>query len=286
MNKEDTKKIVFPKPFLKWAGGKRQLLKELSKAMPKNYEDYFEPFIGGGAFFFSLQPKGGFISDINPELIMTYQVIRSYPEELIKELKKYRNTEKDFYKIRNQDRKPAFKKLSKRKKEDRLKKAARCIYLNKTAFNGLYRMNSKGEFNAPYGFYKNPKIVDAENIRACSKLLQQTEIRCCSFTAIKSRVKKGDFVYFDPPYVPLSTTSSFTKYFKDDFNANMQVKLKELCDYLDKKGVQFMLSNSDSKLVRELYAQDYNIKTVKAIRAINCKGDKRGKINEIIVTNY
>lgn len=268
-----------PKPFIKWAGGKRQLVSELSKAIPPKYNRYFEPFIGGGALFFHLQPKGAYISDINPELINLYKVIRDDVELLIGNLKKYKNTEADYYLIRNADRTAEYKNW------DNVRKASRFIYLNRTCFNGLYRVNSDGFFNVPYGFHKTPKIVNEENLRACSKLLRDTEISLASFLAIEDKVKKGDFVYFDPPYVPISQTSSFTKYYKDDFDYDMQFELKELCDRITKKNVLFMMSNSYTDFVIDLY-KNYNIKKVKAIRAINCKGDRRGKINEVIITNY
>jgi DNA adenine methylase len=268
------------KPFMKWAGGKRQILNILVENMPKKYNRYYEPFIGGGALFFYIMPDNAYISDINPELINLYEVVRDNFEGLINDLKKHKNDEDYYYKLRNVDRTKAYTKWSK------VRKASRTIYLNKTCFNGLYRMNSKGQFNVPFGFYKNPKIVDGYNLKACSLLLQNTEIVLGSFLEIENRVKEGDFVYFDPPYVPINQTSSFTKYYKDDFDYDMQFELKELCDRISKKKVNFMLSNSYTEFVEKLYKKSYDFKKIKAIRAINCKGNKRGKINEVIIKNY
>ena len=280
LNIEESKtNIIISKPFIKWAGGKRQLIKELIKLLPANYNRYFEPFIGGGALFFAIQPKNAYISDINPELINLYNVVKNDVDLLINDLIKYKNTEDYFYKIRNLDRKPSYKKFSK------VRKASRFIYLNKTCYNGLYRTNSKGYFNVPFGSYKNPNIIDKQNLKACSELLKKTEIVSSHFLAIENEIKTGDFVYFDPPYIPINKTSSFTKYYKDDFNIDEQIKLKELCDRLTKKNIYFMLSNSYSKLILNLYKQ-YNIKKIKATRTINSKANKRGAINELIITNY
>ncbi len=266
-------------PFLKWAGGKRQILNDLVELMPKKYNRYYEPFIGGGALFFHIMPENAYISDINPELINLYEVVKDNVEELIEDLKKHKNQEDYYYKIRNVDRTSEYEKWS------NIQKASRLIYLNKTCFNGLYRMNNKGYFNVPFGFYKNPKIIDKENLRSCSELLQNTEIVLGSFLEIEHNVKEEDFVYFDPPYVPVNQTSSFTKYYKDDFDYDMQFELKELCDRISKKKVNFMLSNSYVDFVTKLY-KNYSIKKIEAIRAINCKGNRRGKINESIITNY
>lgn len=266
-------------PIVKWVGGKRQLMFELLKNMPKNYNRYFEPFIGGGALFFELQPNDAYISDTNEELINLYQVVRDNADELIKDLKKHEISKEYFLEIRNIDRTEEYKKWSV------VQKASRFIYLNRTCFNGLYRVNSKGEFNVPFGNYKNPKILDENNLLNCSELLKNTEIKCADFSEILSKVEKGDFVYFDPPYVPLNETSSFTSYTKDGFDMDMQFKLRDICDELDIMGVKFLLSNSDTKLVNELYG-NYNIKKVFASRAINANPDGRGKITEVLVRNY
>ena len=266
-------------PIVKWVGGKRQLMFELLKNMPENYNRYFEPFIGGGALFFELQPVNAYISDMNEELINLYQVVRDNVDELVADLQKHDISKEYFMEIRNIDRTEEYKNWS------NIQKASRFIYLNRTCFNGMYRVNSKGEFNVPFGHYKNPRIVDENNLINCSNLLQKTEIKHADFSEILKKVKKGDFVYFDPPYVPLSETSSFTSYTKDGFDMDMQFKLRDVCDELDSMGVKFLLSNSDTKLVNELY-ENYNIKKVFASRQINANADGRGKITEVLVRNY
>ena len=266
-------------PIVKWVGGKRQLMFELLKNMPKSYNRYFEPFIGGGALFFELQPDNAYISDMNEELINLYQVVKDNVYELIADLQKHDISKEYFMEIRNIDRTEEYRNWSD------VKKASRFIYLNRTCFNGMYRVNSKGEFNVPFGHYKNPRIVDENNLVNCSNLLQKTEIKHADFSEILKEVKKGDFVYFDPPYVPLSETSSFTSYTKDGFDLDMQFKLRDVCDELDSMGVKFLLSNSDTKLVNELY-ENYNIKKVFASRQINANADGRGKITEVLVRNY
>ena len=250
-------------PIVKWVGGKRQLMFELLKNMPKSYNRYFEPFIGGGALFFELQPQNGYISDMNEELINLYLTVRDNVYELISDLNKHEVSKEYFLEIRNLDRTEKYSTVS------NIEKASRFIYLNRT----------------PFGNYKNPRIVDADNLINCSKLLKDTEIKCADFSAILEKVKKVDFVYFDPPYVPLNETSSFTSYTKDGFDIDMQFKLREVCDELDSKGVMFMLSNSDTNLVNELYA-NYEIKKVFASRAVNANANGRGKITEVLVRNY
>ena len=266
-------------PVLKWAGGKRQLLPDLLNNLPKTFNNYYEPFVGAGALFFELQPSNAHISDVNPELINLYKIIKDDANALINDLKKHKNNEEYFYEMRNLDRTPEYKELS------NIQKASRFIYLNKTCFNGLYRVNSRGEFNVPFGKYSNPKIIDEINLLNCSKLLKNTEIQNESFTEIINKVKKNDFVYFDPPYMPVSQTSNFTSYTKDSFDINMQIKLKELCDELNERGVYFLLSNSDVLFINEIYSS-YEIKKVFAGRAINSEGSKRGKITEVLIKNY
>lgn len=266
-------------PIVKWVGGKRQLMFELLKNMPKSYNRYFEPFIGGGALFFELQSENAYISDINEELVNLYCVVRDNVDELIKDLSRHENSKEYFLKIRNIDRTEKYQEFS------NIEKASRFIYLNRTCFNGMYRVNSKGEFNVPFGYYKNPRIIDENNLLNCSGLLKKTEIKCADFSKILDKVQMEDFVYFDPPYVPLNETSSFTSYTKDGFDIDMQFKLRDVCDELDSMGVKFMLSNSDTKLVNELYA-NYDIKKVFASRAINANACGRGKITEVLVKNY
>jgi len=266
-------------PIVKWVGGKRQLMFELLKNMPKFFNRYFEPFIGGGALFFELQPDNAYISDMNEELINLYSVVQNDVEELIKDLRWHEVSKEYFLKLRNLDRSSQYSKLSD------VERASRFIYLNRTCFNGLYRVNSKGEFNVPFGNYKNPRICDERNLKNCSELLQKTEIKCADFSEVLNHAQKGDFVYFDPPYVPLNETSSFTSYTKDGFDIDMQFKLRDVCDELNDRGVMFMLSNSDTKFVNELYA-DYEIKKVFATRAVNANANGRGKITEVLVRNY
>ena len=195
-------------PIVKWVGGKRQLMFELLKNMPKNYNRYFEPFIGGGALFFELLPENAYISDMNEELINLYTIVRDNVYELIEDLSRHEVSKEYFLKIRNIDRTEKYAELSD------IERASRFIYLNRTCFNGMYRVNSKGEFNVPFGHYKNPRIIDENNLLNSSVLLKNTEIRHADFSEILKKVKKGDFVYLDPPYVPLSETSSFTSYTK------------------------------------------------------------------------
>lgn len=267
------------KPFVKWVGGKGQLLPQLMRKLPTKYGRYFEPFIGGGALFFALAPKRAHLFDINEELINTYVVIRDRVEELIKELKKHKYDEEYFYEVRSWDRERSFAKLSP------AKRAARFIYLNKTCFNGLYRVNSKGYFNVPFGDYKNPTILDQENLRRCSQALKGAAIEVASYLSVESRVRKGDFVYFDPPYAPLSATSNFTTYTAVGFEGSDQQQLRDLVVRLSKKGVFVMLSNSSAPLILDLYA-NFAIELVDANRSINSRGQARGPVKEVLVTNF
>lgn len=267
------------KPFVKWVGGKSQLLSELTTRIPDRFSRYFEPFLGGGALFFCLQPQQSILIDINEELTNTYKVVKEKVEELIIDLKQHIHEKNYYYQIRNIDRDLEYKLWSD------VQRASRLIYLNKTCFNGLYRVNSKGQFNTPIGSYKNPKIIDESNLRACSQVLQTAEIFTGSFFEIEEKITSSDFVYFDPPYAPLNATSNFTGYSQDKFDLSMQSNLRNLCDRLNAKGVRFMVSNSNAPLILELYS-DYKIEFVYATRAINSKGNKRGKIPEVIITNY
>ena len=271
-------------PVLKWVGGKRQLLNDIIPMIPKNCSTYVEPFIGGGAVLFELQPKKAIINDFNSELINVYTVIRDYSEELIKELQfhKDNNTSEHFYAVREYDRKPEFFSQM-----TPVQKAARVIYLNKTCYNGFYSVNSAGQFNSPYGKYKNPNIVNETVIRAMSKYFNENNIviKNEDFKEALKGLRRGAFVYLDPPYMPISSSSSFTGYTENGFNEDKQRELKELCDKLDKKGIKFLQSNSDCEFIRELYS-GYRIKTIKAKRAINSKGNSRGEINEVLIYNY
>lgn len=279
VNETDEDKTFLCRPFIKWVGGKTQLLPELIRRLPKKIKKYHEPFIGGGALFFSIRPSQAVISDINPELINLYEVVRDDVEGLLRDLKKHYYDEKYFYQVRNIDRTEEYLTWSP------VKKASRFIFLNKTCYNGLYRVNSKGQFNSPFGKYSNPKIVDPQNLSACSTALRNTQIKLASFESIEEPMDPGDFVYFDPPYVPLSTTANFTSYSKQKFDLEMQYRLYELCKRLTKKKIKFMLSNSSAPFVIELY-KDFNIERVSALRAINSNSAKRGAVDEMIITNY
>ena len=269
-------------PILKWVGGKRQLLSEIIPLIDESCDNYVEPFIGGGAVLFRLQPKKAIINDYNTELINVYRTVRDDLDALVallKEHEKY-NSSDYYYEVRALDRTPDFDKMS------NLEKAARIIYLNKTCYNGLYRVNSLGQFNSPYGKYKNPNIVNEVVLRAISKYLNRNEIsiRSGDYKDVLNDIEKNTFVYLDPPYMPISSSSSFTGYTEGGFGYDKQVELKEECDKLNSKGVHFLQSNSDCEEIRELY-KAYRIKVVKAKRAINIDAKKRGQINEVLIYN-
>lgn len=270
-------------PFLKWVGGKRQIMPSLMEHIPKDIKKstYIEPFVGGGAVLFHLQPAKAVINDYNEELINVYNVIKTNPDELIKDLKKHKNESDYFYEIRGIDRTEKFKKLSD------VQRASRIIYLNKTCFNGLYRVNSAGEFNAPFGRYKNPNIVNEPILRAVNKYLNDNdvEVNCGDYEKILKKATKKSFVYLDPPYHPISESSNFTGYVEGGWDENDQIRLREWCDYLDKKGVRFLLSNSSAELILEEY-RNYKISFVKANRAINSYDSSRGEIDELLNRNY
>ena len=275
------------KPFVKWAGGKNGLINSLISFIPKNFNYYFEPFVGGGALFFYLKnlnilnSKKIYLNDKNVELINAYKQIKINPNKLLEELEILKNnhSKEYFYKIRNLDRDFDFYSLSE------VFRAARFIYLNKTCFNGLCRYNAKGNFNTPMGNYKNPKIYDKDLIFSVHKVLKNVSITNKDFEVISLKAKKGDFVYFDPPYYPLNKTSSFVSY-TDNFSANEQIRLYKLFKMLDCEGIKVLQSNSNTDFIKELY-KDFEIIEVISKRAINCKGDKRGKITELIIRgNY
>lgn len=271
------------KPLLKWAGGKRQLLPTLIKRMPECYNTYFEPFLGGGALLFALQPKTAYVNDLNSELINMYLVVKNKPQELFIELEKHeKNHGHDyFYEIRNLDRTDEFST-----KTD-VELAARTIYLNHTCFNGLYRVNRKGYFNTPLGKYKKPNILDKENITSVHKYFNGNNVNLYNddYKKILKKVKQNDFVYLDPPYDPISKTESFTGYTSVGFSRHDQIKLKEECDRLNSIGAFFMVSNSNTKFIKELY-KDYKIIVIPAKRCINSKGNKRKNSTEVIIINY
>lgn len=299
------------KPFLKWTGGKKQILPELESRIPMEIRNtgiinrYVEPFVGGGAFFFLLknkyQVRQTFLIDINRELVLAYKTIQKNPLDLIRKLK---DLEENFFKLSAKDRKGLFYEIRglyndqmknfdyKNFNEDWVERSAFMIFLNKTCFNGLFRQNSKGEFNVPYGDYKNSKICDAENIIEVSKALYGSEIINGDFEISEKFIKEKTFVYFDPPYRPLSITSAFTRYSKENFNDEDQIRLAKFYKEMNDRGAYLMLSNSDPKnedpednFFDDLY-KSFNIERILANRVINRNGDKRGKIKEIIIINY
>ena len=304
---------VGAKPFIKWAGGKSQLIKSLKEYYPKELETgkitkYFEPFVGSGAVFFNVIQNyrnvlEAYLSDINDELILVYKVIKNHVEELTKELSKMqiifneKNADErieHYYKIRELYNKNKQKQISSKSKEISIERVSHTLFLNKTCYNGLFRVNSKGQFNTPYGRYKNPRIVDRSNLLNCSKVLQKAKISCSSYEKILKHVNKNSFVYLDPPYRPLTETSNFTAYTKFTFGDDEQKKLADFIKQLDSKGAKVMLSNSDPKNIdkkdnffEKLYRSNrFNIQRVKAKRMINSKGESRGAIDELIIRNY
>lgn len=269
-------------PVVKWAGGKRQLLDEILPLLPKRISMYCEPFLGGGAVLFARQPKNAVVNDLNSDLMLVYEVIRDNLEPLISSLEKHENTPEYFYRLRDLDRdKGAYQNLSK------VEKASRILYLNKTCYNGLFRVNASGAFNSPFGSYKKPNIVNGPVLRAVSKYLSSSNIQLFSedFAATLQRVPRGGFVYLDPPYDPVSDTASFTGYSKDGFDRSEQIRLKNCCDILTQRGVKFLLSNSSTPFIRELYA-GYPVQTVYAKRAVNSDAGKRGAVEEVLIRNY
>ena len=304
----------YAKPFLKWAGGKRQLLNEIKNNLPKDIigkddngneielKQYFEPFVGGGSVFFCLKNnykiKKSVISDINPELMLTYKCIQKKPELLKHYLKKLKNTYSDkrtwakkkkyFYDIRDCFNNNLHEINLKKINDEEIKRAAQMIFLNKTCFNGLYRVNKEGKFNVPIGNYKNPSIYDSDNIDEIHKLLNDNVIiKIQDYLNIEKYVKKDSFVYLDPPYRPVSKTSSFTDYYKDGFDENDQINLCKFIQRLKNNGAKVMLSNSktDDGFFEKHYSTS-NIYPVKARRYINSNAEKRKEIDELIITNY
>ena len=278
--------LVTPKPFVKWAGGKRQLIPILNQNLPESFGTYYEPFLGGGALLFHiLTDKNGqkcSISDLNSDLVLAYTTIRDRIDSLIASLKNHeknyqKNSESYYYSIRESNPRSAIEKTS------------RLIFLNRTCFNGLYRVNSKGKFNVPLGKYSNPNIVNEENLRAVSHILQSSRIsiKCRDFEAVLRDAKKGDLIYFDPPYQPVSATANFTSYTNKDFTYDDLTRLAELCLKLDSRGCNVLLSNSDSKEVAEVFAKNtWKITRIEANRSINSNSKKRTGHFELLIKNY
>ena len=257
------------------------MLRDIAEHVPSNYTTYYELFLGGGAVLFDIQPSKAVVNDINSEAINVYHVIKDDVEHLIEHLKQHKNEVDYYYQIRELDRKPDFENLSP------VEKASRIIYLNKTCYNGLFRVNSQGQFNVPFGKYKNPNITNEIVLRAVSKYLNENDVIILNtdFEKAVKGVKKGAFVYLDPPYDPLSDSSSFTGYTLYGFDKDEQIRLKNVCDWLDGKGCKFLLSNSATPFIKDLY-KDYTWEYVKASRNINSLSSGRGKIDELLVKNY
>ncbi len=274
-------KIGLAQPFLKWAGGKRQILEEIRKYVPKRFNIYYEPFVGGGAVLFDLQPQKAVINDVNCELINTYVVIRDAVDEVLRDLSKHQNEKEYFYTVRALDRTQMFKELTP------VERASRLIFLNRTCYNGLFRVNSQGQFNVPFGDYKNPAIVNESVIRAVHQYLASNDVKILygDFVDAVASATQGDFVYFDPPYDPLSDTASFTGYTLSGFSKTEQMRLRETMDCLTKRGCYVLLSNSATDFIKDLYS-GYKMVIVEAARAINSNASKRGKIDELLVMNY
>ncbi len=271
---------LVPRPFLKWAGGKTQIVDALLQHKPPRFCAYHEPFVGSAALFFRLYREGcvrrATLSDRNAELIDTYCAVRDVVHEVIQLLSEFPYSEDFYYTLRARD--PWQLSLAER--------AARMIYLNKTCYNGLYRVNREGKFNVPFGRYRSPNYLDEENLCAVSRALQHVELRCEPFEAVLDRAAPGDWVYFDPPYVPISPTANFTAYYAEGFGYSEHERLRDVCCALIARGVRVTVSNSDTPVVRALYGMSpFVIHEVRANRAINCKGGRRGKITELLITD-
>ncbi len=308
--KRTTDHSTVAKPFLKWAGGKGQLLDTFHGFYPDGLGNgkinhYYEPFLGGGAVFFDVAQrfniKAAYLYDVNSELVLTYKVVQNNVSELMEQLNAF---QRKYDMLNSEQRKELFYKVRQEFNYNRLKinhgkysqewvsRAAQIIFMNKTCFNGLFRFNQKGEFNTPAGRYKNPKILDEKNLKSVSGLLQIAVIKNCDFGEVGKDIKPQSFVYFDPPYRPISKSAGFTAYSKNEFGDAQQIRLATFFDELDKKGVQVMLSNSDPKNTRpddnffdDLYSK-HHIHRIPAKRMINSDATKRNAINEIVVTNY
>jgi DNA adenine methylase len=277
---------ISPKPFVKWAGGKRQLIPEIAKHLPKKIGTYFEPFLGGGALLFHLLSENkilkGHVSDLNADLVLSYVTIRENLGGLLKSLQKhsdnyFSNSKSYYYSVRESNPKNQIEKVS------------RLLFLNRTCFNGLYRVNSKGKFNVPLGRYSHPNIVQEENLTLVNQFLNQNNIiiKCQDFSSTIQKAKKGDFVYFDPPYQPVSKTANFTSYTNGNFGLNDLKRLAKVSNELAKKGVNVLLSNSSSKQVRELFSsKHWEITKIQANRAINSDSNKRTGHFELLIKNY
>ena len=266
---------------MKWVGGKTKVLSQLAPLLPEGVAlmRHVEPFVGGGALFFAQRPARALLADVNPQLIATYEAVRDQVDDVIGHLSQLSAAHQPerYYHVRH--------RYNHGRKLSAAERAAMFIYLNKTCFNGLHRVNRRGEFNVPAGRYTNPRILDAELLRASSAELRRAELRCAGFESLLSYAKPGDFIYFDPPYAPASRTANFTAYAADGFSAEDQERLRDVFKELDRRRCKLMLSNSDVPLIRDLYAK-FRIDRVAAPRAINCNAARRGLVSELVVRNY
>jgi DNA adenine methylase len=274
-----------PGPFLKWAGGKTQLLKQFDGLFPNKYNRYYETFVGSGAVFFHLLPSEAVLSDANPNLIAVYRHIQCHVEELISFLYELRTRYHDMSPQKQEQEYYCIREMYNKTPSGSLEKAAFLIFLNKTGYNGLYRESKRGLYNVPFGRYDNPALFDEMNLRMVSRSLQHVALLNTDFSSVVETAREGDFVYFDPPYVPLTKTASFTSYTMGEFTLEQQSKLADVVRQLAYRGAFVMLSNSNNDVVRELY-KDFNMHEVKASRVVNSKPDLRGKITELVITTY
>jgi DNA adenine methylase len=278
---QPARELPAPAPFLKWVGGKGKLLGQLMPMLPPGVElmRHVEPFAGGGAMFFARAPRRALLLDVNRALIDTYTAVRDEVETVIEHLRPLaeRHAEGTYYEIR--------RRYNERKDLPRAQRASMFVYLNKTCFNGLHRVNRKGEFNVPEGRYKNPRVLHEDALRSASVALRECEIESTGFEALVAKAKPGDFVYLDPPYEPISRTSNFTSYAEEGFTPRDQERLRDVFVELDRRGCKLMLSNSTAPLILDLYKK-FRIDRVSAARAISCDTAKRGPIDEVVVRNY
>lgn len=268
-------------PIIKWVGGKSRLLPELTKRAPKSFRRYFEPFLGSGALFFALEPDDAWLGDMNRALVEMYAAVAERPEAVISRLEQHRknNVNGYYYEVRE------WWNTARPNSPDQVGAAAAFIFLNKTCFNGLWRVNRDGHFNVPKGDYKDPKVFDPDDIRAAARALGGARLMACEYDATTSEAQAGDFIYFDPPYDPISETSNFTAYTKDGFGKAAQKRLAEHARDLSMRGIHVMLSNNDTPYVRELY-KDFVIDGVQRAGTVSSKGSKRGKVDEVVITSY
>ena len=286
MSQQYSQILATPRPFVKWAGGKRQLIPILNQNIPSRFGTYHEPFIGGGALLFHVLTQKSnqhcSISDLNSDLVLAYTTIRDKIDQLISSLE---NHEKNY----RQDSSTYYYNIRDQSPKDDIEKTSRLIFLNRTCFNGLYRVNSKGKFNVPLGRYTNPNIVNEQNLRSVSNLLKTSHIsiKCRDFEGVLDDAKRGDFVYFDPPYQPVSSTANFTSYTNKDFTSDDLMRLCNLCKRLDSKGCHVMLSNSHSKEVVKLFSgKPWKTTKIRANRAINSNSNRRTGHFELLIKNY